>query len=1388
MMAIYHLSLKTIKRSAGRSAVAAAAYRAGALLHDTRTGITHDYSRKRGILACGIELPEGAAAPWAMNRQSLWNAAEAAERRRDSQTAQEFELALPEELGEGRNMELVRSFAGELVREYGCAADWAIHAPARGGDERNVHAHILVTVREILPDGPGGKIRLVQEQARLKREGRPLSREQLRMIRERWAELANHALAQAGLDVRIDHRSHEARGIGIIPTRHAGVHATAMGRKGIGIERAALDPQEAELNAAHILAHPEDILQLVSEGRSVFGVSDIRRAVGLAVGGAGPAAQAVLRAVMNSPELVRIPSDGGPDAPLRLTTRRTVAMETALAKCALALRGDRSHGVSGSVLEDAIAASGGRMAAAGIPDGLSAEQCEALRHVGGPAGIAVVSGAAGAGKSTMLEAARDAWERSGRRVIGAALAGKAVDGLAGSSGIESRTLSAWVHRWGTGQDRLGAGDVLVIDEAGMLGTAQLSSVLREVERCGAKAVLVGDAEQLQAIGAGSPFRALADSCGAASISEIRRQREDWQRRASVLFARHETERALRIHADRGAIAFRSGGDATAAALAAAYAAHVRDSPGESRLALAHRRADVHALNAAIRAGLQATGLLAGGGTVLECSGGERSFTSGDRIAFLRNDGRLGVRNGSFGTVEAITGTQVRVRLDGGAGTAEFDAAEFRDFDHGYAATVHKSQGATVDRSFVLAGPTMDRHLAYVAMTRHRNAVSLHADSDAFGDLDGLVRRLSRAGLQPNALDHAGFLGRRGMEEPASPSLEGTFLRFGGGDAAPSPAPPDPGPDDAGAARRAALFARELALIDGIDPDAELKAGSDALAGLSQRLEAQGRRLAPDIAAERMGDVLGRCGAAGAGSPEALAQWREACRAVADAGIDINAAVRGVRSVANVLASLAASAEWLRIAHGAGMDFTAEGENGLTPLHAAVSNPNPAVTAAVLAAGADPDAGGAKGFTPLHLAAFLGREGQALCLLDAGADPAAKDSLGRIPLDLADHPKGQPMAAGPALEGLRRPRLEGLRRIRDSGGYRGPPCPEGLESLTVCHDRIDLRRLALDGNRDAAITRDAAERSPGVFAWLRRAARITMLPLRLGSDIRAGMERWAKGRGLEFDRPQPREGWSPPELRPPPDAEIMAARRKVERHRKAAGERQEREAELRRRKQRAQEELADLPLFAFRRRRELEEAVRAAQESLGTARSDREALPAPEPELDSEVLRLHSMRTGGERRRDAAARREDAARQAVQGMEADGLLLPRRRDPDLARRWEHPPKRPLLFVVASPGHVPGRDSPVRQWHHIAVWDPSSGPEALKALQLIHPDAAMAPTPELRQVWPKDVPAMDPATADHECRNWGLDAHIDMVEGRTPEPEPAEEPEPEPEKDNGPSFGF
>ena len=221
-MAIYHLSVKTISRSAGRSATAAAAYRAGVEITDERTGEIHDYTRKGGVESAALILPDNAP-EWASDRAQLWNAAEQAEKRKNSTVAREFEIALPAELSPAEREKLAHDFARELVKRHGCAADVAIHAPGKEGDNRNHHAHILLSTRRLEADGFGEKTRELDDQ----KTGKAIVTE----WRERFATLQNERLREAGHSVQVDHRSLEAQGIEREATRHLGPTATAIERR-----------------------------------------------------------------------------------------------------------------------------------------------------------------------------------------------------------------------------------------------------------------------------------------------------------------------------------------------------------------------------------------------------------------------------------------------------------------------------------------------------------------------------------------------------------------------------------------------------------------------------------------------------------------------------------------------------------------------------------------------------------------------------------------------------------------------------------------------------------------------------------------------------------------------------------------------------------------------------------------------------------------------------------------------------------------------------------------------------------------------------------------------------------------------------------------------------
>lgn len=221
-MAIYHLSVKAISRSAGRSATAAAAYRAGVEITDTRTGEVHDYTRKRGIVSADLVLPAGAP-EWAADRSALWNAAEHAERRKDACVAREYEVALPSELSADARRALAVAFAQEMADREGCAVDVAIHEPSKGGDNRNHHAHIMRTTRQVGAEGLGAK--LDTEKAGRNRAA------DLEAVRARWAELTNEHLRRHGIEATVDHRSLKDQGIDREPTQHLGPTATAIERR-----------------------------------------------------------------------------------------------------------------------------------------------------------------------------------------------------------------------------------------------------------------------------------------------------------------------------------------------------------------------------------------------------------------------------------------------------------------------------------------------------------------------------------------------------------------------------------------------------------------------------------------------------------------------------------------------------------------------------------------------------------------------------------------------------------------------------------------------------------------------------------------------------------------------------------------------------------------------------------------------------------------------------------------------------------------------------------------------------------------------------------------------------------------------------------------------------
>jgi Ti-type conjugative transfer relaxase TraA len=703
-LAIYHLTAKIVHRAQGQSAVAAAAYRSGSLLHEEATGITHDYTRKRGVEHTEILAPDGAPS-WVFDREILWNTVESAERRKDAQVAREIEIGLPVELTRNEQIALARDFAQREFVRKGMVADLGVHLD----NPANPHAHILLTTRDLTPDGFGPKNRDWN------------AKQELLGWRRGWAEVTNEHLAEAGLAIRIDHRSYADQQLDLIPGRKLGIGKDRQDTPelpGFLADRIAEQQRIADANGTEIIAEPTIALKALSRTNATFTHHDLAKFLHTRTISADQFQTAYLK-VTTSPELVPLGLDD--QGRQRFTTREMWSAEHRLLEHGEELAHRADHAVDAK-----------RRTAVLTQHNLSAEQERAVIDITALGDLKALAGVAGSGKSTALAAMRQVWEGEGYTVKGAALAGIAAENLEIAAGIRSRTLASYELAWSRGRDPLTQRDVLVIDEAGMLGTQQLERVLAVAEKAHAKVVLVGDPEQLQAIEAGAAFRGLAAQHGVANLTEVRRQKAGWQRNATQALSTGKTADAVNAYDQRGGLIAVERREDARSALLARWAHDAKREPRHSQLILSFTRDEVRTLNTAVRALRQQSGEL-GVNHMIFTEAGKKPFAAHDRIRFGRNEKDLGVKNGSLGTIERIERGVLQIKLDGpGDKRVAVDTKFYKHLDYGYAATVHKAQGTTVDRTYVLATPHFDRHTAYVALSRHREAATMFYASDDFG--------------------------------------------------------------------------------------------------------------------------------------------------------------------------------------------------------------------------------------------------------------------------------------------------------------------------------------------------------------------------------------------------------------------------------------------------------------------------------------------------------------------------------------------------------------------------------------------------------------------------------------------------------------------------------
>ncbi|AIA31561.1 MobF family relaxase [Leptospirillum ferriphilum] len=502
---------------------------------------------------------------------------------------------------------------------------------------------------------------------------------------------------------------------------------------------------EKESNHDSLSLDRPELFRKLTALEAVFQEKDLFRAAGVACsqGGRGLGeVKKVVAACLKDPEIVKL---RGKDGAIYYTTKEMLALEKEIQSLAREGKGDTSYVLS----PEAVNAAAARFE---FEKGfsLSEEQRTAIGHLTTKAGrIAILEGHAGAGKSTALVPVRYALEASGFEVVGCSLQGKKAAGLEKDTGIKSQTIASLLREL-QGYERedgttvsptrhLTEKTVVVVDEAAMNDTRLMAGLIRETEKAGAKLLLVGDESQVPPVAAGNPFKTLKKELGFAELTENRRQRQDWQKDASREIRAGQVKEGLQKYLAAGMIAIvRDRNEAIKETVESWADRFDSDSPNKTLLT-AYKRADVRELNARAREAMKERDLFSGPRvetTVRDREGkseGKREFQAGDRLYFRKNDRKLGVMNGETGTLTKIVVTSdgkdcaFTVKMDKGK-EITFDPRDYAQIDYGYAITIHKSQGETVDFSSNLV-TGMGLSALYVQLTRHRDGTRIVLTED-----------------------------------------------------------------------------------------------------------------------------------------------------------------------------------------------------------------------------------------------------------------------------------------------------------------------------------------------------------------------------------------------------------------------------------------------------------------------------------------------------------------------------------------------------------------------------------------------------------------------------------------------------------------------------------
>jgi Ti-type conjugative transfer relaxase TraA len=725
-VAIQYIRVQIVHAGPDSSAVGASAYLARELRIEEQTGRVYDFRAKGDdLLARGIDLPEDAP-DWARKAtgEQLWNRAYDAEMLKDgsrvragAQLAYSAVVALPKECSVEQNVELLRGWIASQYTSKGLAVEWAIHAPDEGSPD-NFHGHLVISTRALAEEGFGAKVRGALG-CSFGRGGLVAGDE----TGKRWRAYQDAYFAARGIEAAVDP-------LAAVPQLHAPREVVeGRPRSPYGRLVAEENQRRAEESRA-LLRDPDNLLELVTETNAVFTARVLE--VTLRKAGIESEDAAAIRDAALGRSVALADRDGRQGY---YTTPAVLADESLAINLAVAVAQREHANVPG---RDEVSRAVER---AGL-DGEQRAAVEVATRAGRGAGLTVWRGIAGAGKSRAANAAREAYEEAGWRVIAAAPTNTVARDLEGSGFREGTTLARLLWRLDEGKDQLDKKTLVVVDEAAMVSTADYRRLLEHVWKGGGRVLLVGDDRQLGAVSRGGMFRAMVETLGCEELVTVRRQREEAQREATRLLAAGEFGDALRLYDGLGSVRFEARGEEAARELVTDWGTEARRVPEGVRFVYARTNAEVHSLNLALAEEAHWLGLSRGPKVAYQAERGEVQLRAGDRIQFRTNDRHLELYNGYCGTVLAVAPERLDVRLDSGREVA-FDPRDYRDFQLGYAGTVYRGQGKTQTTVFALHGTYSDAASAYVQLTRHTADLRVYAGREATPDLETMARQMGQ---------------------------------------------------------------------------------------------------------------------------------------------------------------------------------------------------------------------------------------------------------------------------------------------------------------------------------------------------------------------------------------------------------------------------------------------------------------------------------------------------------------------------------------------------------------------------------------------------------------------------------------------------------------------